>query len=366
MRCNGRSVTTAIAILGGLSLAPLCAGPAYAYSPQQCQKLLAQIREYQRVLPAYQAQGKGGLILRGIRANQAAYNSGCHQGGGYGSIAPLTVPRVYVPPSRAGQIHGAGTRARNELGGMSLDNLPGQPRRPKKHHPTKRRSHKFCDVLKKLKRVNFSREWRGAVARIKAYNELEGDLTKMRDKLKSEQNGLAGEGREAIATLGSVVVIGTDLVNNLEEFDPETKPLAKGTCVLKTAGVTIAEQSGAIATEEIKSGHSVLHAVRDGLTKLGNAVGLHVLKDCSGKMPAAAKTVYDLAKDTYRAAKIGSDAKELRNELSYQIERLDRQIEDARSKVRAATAWVKMRDQMKHVAQQECDLERGGPVVRLH
>jgi hypothetical protein len=107
------------------------------YSALQCQQLLGQIREYQEKLPAYEAQGQGAMLRQGIAANQAEYNRGCHSAGGntssrrantaLGLSTPTEIPKIYVPPSRAGQFSGAGDRTRDEIDGMSLDDPPGTP-----------------------------------------------------------------------------------------------------------------------------------------------------------------------------------------------------------------------------------------------
>lgn len=94
---------------------------AQQYTPLQCSQIIAQIQEYQRVLPAYEARGQGGIIRQGMQASQAAYTSGC-RGGGLSATAPMPSPSA--PGSRAGQYSGAGSRARDELDGMSLDEAP--------------------------------------------------------------------------------------------------------------------------------------------------------------------------------------------------------------------------------------------------
>ena len=47
------------------------------YSATKSSQLLAPIREYERILGAYDAQGYGGMIRKGISANRAEYNRGC-------------------------------------------------------------------------------------------------------------------------------------------------------------------------------------------------------------------------------------------------------------------------------------------------
>lgn len=98
---------------------------AQQYTSQQCSQITAQIQEYQRVLPAYDARGQGSIIRQGIQSNQAAYNSGCRGGGSSAySVPSVPMPTISVPSSRAGQYSGSGSRARSELDGMSLDDTP--------------------------------------------------------------------------------------------------------------------------------------------------------------------------------------------------------------------------------------------------
>ena len=137
------SALSILAAFGTTLTVAMGAGVAQAqqYSALQCQQLLAQIREYQEKLPAYEAQGQGAMLRQGIAANQAAYNRGCHSAGGnsssrganaaFGLSTPTEIPKIYVPPSRAGQFSGAGDRTRDEIDGMSLDDPPGTPAEPK-------------------------------------------------------------------------------------------------------------------------------------------------------------------------------------------------------------------------------------------
>ncbi len=337
-------IGSGISVLGaafGCLLLQTNESPGQQYSTVQCRQLLAQIQADQRVLPAYQSRGLGGMIQQGISANQAEYNRGCRGGQGL----PMTGPQVNVPASS-----GAGDRVKDELGGMNLD----EP--------------KQCDAVAQVNSIDFDREWQAAIGKVKAYRDLKETLAKLRADLQSDRFWV-GEWRQEILALLQTAKTSGELFLNLAGIGAAE---CAGKEAIVTAGGAFGEQifgeTGDAVYNAAKSKRNVRPAVMKGIKDLGQKAVIEVAK-CVKKIAPVSRTlgtIYDFVQGMREMVKNQVEFEATRKEVAEQISKLDDQIRDVDTKLTNAENWAELKSKALDGARRACqEQSTAGTQLRL-